>query len=398
MNPERLAIEGGAPVREKILPYARQSLDAADLDAVRQVLEGDWLTTGPKVAEFEQAVAATAGTAQAVACANGTAALHLAVMAAGVGPGDEVIVPALTFLATANCAVFQGARPVFCDVDPATLLMDPAKAAELVTPQTKALISVDYAGQPCDYPALRDLCRAKGLVFISDACHALGADLDGVPPGELADMVTYSFHPAKHVTTAEGGAVATDSPDYAALMRSQRNHGMDQDLAQRQAKATWYYDMVRLGYNYRLSDLQCALGLSQIGKLPGWLARRRELAAAYDRDLADMPAVSGLAVRPGAAHAYHIYLALLDPARLRVGRDQVFAALRAEGIGVNVHYRPVHLHSFYRDNFATAEGLCPVAEDAAARMLTLPLFPAMSDDDQADVITALHKVLEADRR
>lgn len=395
MNPERLAIEGGPAVREAMLPYARQSVDAADLEAVRRVLESDWLTTGPMVGEFERAVAATAGTSHAVACSSGTAALHLAVMAAGVGPGDEVIVSTLTFLASANCIVYQGARPVFCDVDPATLLMDPAKAEKLITPHTKALISVDYTGQPCDYPALADLCRRKGLVFISDACHALGAELDGRPVASLADLTAFSFHPAKHVTTAEGGAVATDNDQYAALMRSQRSHGLDQDLAQRLAKATWYSDMVRLGYNYRLSDLQCALGLSQISKLPGWLARRRKLAAAYDRALADMPRVSAPAVRPGVAHAYHMYLALLDLARLTKDRDQIFAALRAEGIGVNVHYRPVHLHSYYRQTFGTTEGLCPVAEDAAARMLTLPLFPTMSDQDLADVVKALHKVAEA---
>ena len=272
MSPERLAIEGGPAVRQAMLPYARQTLDASDLEAVRRVLESDWLTTGPTVGAFETEVARTAGAPHAVACSSGTAALHLAVMAAGVGPGDEVIVPSLTFLATANCVVFQGARPVFCDVDPATLLMDPARAAELVTPRTKAVISVDYAGQPCDYSALAQLCRDRGLVFISDACHALGAEMDGRPVGSLADMTAFSFHPAKHVTTAEGGAVTTGDDRYAALMRSQRNHGMDQDLVQRQAKATWHYDMVRLGYNYRLSDLQCALGLSQIAKLPGWLA------------------------------------------------------------------------------------------------------------------------------
>jgi perosamine synthetase len=287
---------------------------------------------------------------------------------------------------------------VFCDVDSGTLLLDPAKAESLITPQTKALISVDFAGQPCDYPALIELCRAKGLVFISDACHALGAETQGQAVGGQADMTAFSFHPAKHITTAEGGAVATNNDEYASLMRSLRNHGIDQDLAQRQAKATWSYDMVRLGYNYRLSDLQCALGLNQIKKLPGWLARRRSLAAAYDAALADLPGVEPLALRPGVAHAYHIYVVLLDLEQLTVDREQVFAALRKEGIGVNVHYRPVHLHSFYSERFGTGPGLCPVAEDAGNRMLTLPMFPTMSDQDLTDVVRALEKVIGAYRR
>jgi len=390
-----LAINGGEPVRRDRIPYGHQCIDDADVAVVVETLRSDWLTTGPKVAEFERAVADLVGAAEAVAVSNGTAALHAAVHALGVGPGDEVVVPAITFAATANAVVFQGGTPVFADVDPGTLLLDPDNAAARITPRTKAMIAVDYAGQPCDYTRLRELAGAHGLGLGADGCHALGGRDGDAPVGTLADLTTFSFHPVKHVTTCEGGMVVTGDAALADRMRSFRNHGITTDARQREREGAWFYEMVELGYNYRLSDVQCALGLSQLRKLPGWVARRRDIARRYDAAFREVPAVAPLEVRANALHAYHLYVVRLDLDRLRADRAEVFAALRAEGIGVNVHYIPVHLHPFYRRRFGTGPGLCPVAEAAYERLLSLPLFPAMTDADVADVIEAVAKVAEA---
>jgi len=391
----KLAIHGGAPVRREMLPYARQSLDEDDINAVLEVLRADWLTTGPQVAAFEQDFAAFVGTREAVAVSSGTAALHTAMHAAGIGPGDEVIVPAMTFLATANAVVFQGGTPVFADVHPDTLLIDPDSAKKKITPRTRAIVTVDYAGQPCDYDVLKDLAQKHGLLLIDDACHALGAEYKGKKLGGLADLTVFSFHPAKHITTGEGGMIVTDSPEFADRMRRFRNHGITADLQQRAQQGTWYYEMADLGYNYRLTDFQCALGRSQLRKLPGWLERRREIAGAYDAAFAGMPAVRPPAVRPDVYHAYHLYVIRLDRKRLSVSRDDIFLALRAEGIGVNVHYLPVPMHPFYRETFDTRPDQCPEAFAAANDILSLPIFPRMAEKDVEEVIFACRKVITA---
>ena len=393
----RLAIDGGTPVREAMLPYGRQWVDEADIRAVVEVLRSDWLTTGPKVSEFEKVFADFVGVREAVAVSNGTAALHAAMYAVGVGLGDEVIVPPMTFAASANGVVFQGGMPAFADVDPDTLLLDPAQAEAKITPRTKAIVAVDYTGQPCDYDALRAIADRHGLILVADACHAIGGSYKGRPVGSLADLSTFSFHPVKHITTGEGGMITTDDPELARRMRVFRNHGITTDHRQREQRGSWFYEMVDLGYNYRMTDLQCALGMSQLRKLPGWVASRQEIARRYDAAFAEIPAVDPLRVRDDVSHAYHLYVIRLDLDRLRVDRARVFAALRAEGIGVNVHYIPVHLHPFYRERFATGPGLCPVAEAAYERLITLPIFPRMSDKDVDDVVAAVHKVVEAYR-
>lgn len=392
-----LALHGGAPVRVKLLPYARQSVDAADVQAVVETLTSDWLTTGPTVERFEKALAAKVGAPEVVAISNGTSALHAAVRAAGIGPGDEVIVPALTFVATANSVVFEGGRPVFADVDPGTLLVDPKSIERLITPRTRAVISVDYGGQPCAHDEISRLARARGLRTIADAAHSLGATLADRPVGTLADLTTFSFHPAKHITTAEGGAIATGDPECARVMRRFRSHGIDSDVRAREKAGTFQYQMVDLGYNYRISDLQCSLGLSQLAHLEGWIARRRELAALYDSAFADLDFVEPLAKAPGTNSSYHLYVVQLVLDRMTVDRDTVYKALRAEGIGVNVHYLPVHLNPFYREKFGTREGECPAAESAYRRLLSLPMFPTMKDQDVTDVISAFEKVGHAFR-
>jgi len=387
----RLAIDGGTPVRETMLPYGRQWVDEADVQAVVEVLRSDWLTTGPKVRSFEDRVAGYVGAREAVAVNSGTAALHVAAFAAGIGPGDEVITTPLTFCATANCVLYLGGRPVFADVCPDTLNIRPEEVADKITPQTKAVITVDFTGQPCDYEAIRALAEARGLVVIEDAAHALGAEYHGRPVGTLSELTAFSFHPVKHVTTGEGGMVVTDDPDLAAKMRTFRTHGVTADFRQRAEAGSWVYEMVALGYNYRLPDINCALGLAQMDRLGKWLSRRREIAARYTEAFAQMPEVDVPRVLAGTNPAWHLYVIELNLEQLRVKRKEIFAALRAENIGVNVHYIPVYWHPHYQQ-LGYEKGLCPVAESAYERLISLPMFPAMTDEDVDNVIEAVSKV------
>lgn len=378
-----------APGGRKVIPYGRHWVSEEDIQSVVDVLRSDWLTTGPVVERFERAFARRAGTTEAVAVSSGTAALHAAMFALRIGPGDEVIVPAMTFAATANCVVFQGATPVFADVDPATLLLGPAQVHARLTPRTKAVIAVDYAGQPCDYRALRRLAQRAGLALVADASHGLGARDAGSPVGSLADLSTFSLHAVKPITTGEGGMATTDVAAVADRMRRFRNHGFSRDRRQRAEAGCWHYEMIELGYNYRLTDFQCALGLGQLGRLDGWIARRQQIARRYDRAFANLPGVQPLAVRDRVWHARHLYVIRLDPEVLGVDRAEVVTALRTRGIEAGVHYIPVHLHPFYRERFGTGPGLCPTAEAAYGRILSLPVFPAMTDRDVADVIAAV---------
>lgn len=391
----KLAIDGGKPVRDASLPYGRQWLDEDDITAVTTVLRSDWLTTGPTVGKFEKAFAEFVGVAEAVAVSNGTAALHAAMHALSIGEGDEVIVPTMTFAASANCVIYQGGRPVFADVDPDTLLIDPADVAAKITPRTKAIISVDYTGQPCDYDPLRQLAEQNGLALVDDACHAIGGSYKGRPVGSLADLNTFSLHPVKHITTGEGGVITTNDPELARQMRVFRNHGITTDHRQRSEAGSWFYEMVSVGYNYRITDFQCALGISQLRKLPKWVIRRQEIAAMYDEAFGRLTAVSPLGVRPDVSHAYHLYVVRFDSEQLRADHNTIFQALRAEGLGVNVHYIPVNLHPFYQERFGTKPGQCPVAEKAYEEIVSLPMFPRMTDADVQDVVTAVYKVATA---
>ena len=391
---EPLALDGGRPVRASLLPYARQSVDTADIAAVVDVLQSDWLTTGPKVAEFERSFAAAVGALEAVAVSSGTAALHAAIHALAIGPGDEVVVPALTFAATANCVVYSSGRPVFADVDSATLLLDPTSVERLITPRTRAVLAVDYAGQPCDYAALGEIARRHGLALVSDACHSLGGAYRGRPVGSLADLSTFSLHPAKVITTGEGGIVTTNDPGLARRMREFRQHGISLDRPPADGVNGWFYEQMELGFNYRLTDFQAALGISQLERLPAFIARRRAIARCYDAAFAGLVGAKPLAVREDIEQAYHLYVLRLDRERLAADRATIFRALRAEGIGVQVHYIPVHLHPYYQQHFATRPGLCPTAEAAYEQIISLPIFPGMTDPDVADVIAAVHKVLD----
>ena len=388
-----LAIDGGTPVRKTFLPYGRQSIDESDIQGVVDVLRSDWLTTGPRVAEFEEAFAAWVGAKYAVSFSSGTAALHGAAFAAGLKPGDEAITSPMTFAATANCVLYQGATPVFADVSPDTLNLDPEDCARRITPRTKAILPVDYAGHPADLDAVAAFAEKHGLVVIEDACHALGAEYRGRRVGSISQMSVFSFHPVKHLTTGEGGMVSTDNSAFAETLRRFRNHGISSDARQRQQDGEWFYEMVLLGFNYRLTDIACALGIQQLDKLESNLRRRREIAVRYSAAFEEIQGIVAPKIREDVNPAWHLYPVRFQLEHLSDGRAQVFRALRAENIGVNVHYIPVHLHPFYMDRFGYKPGAYPVAEDAYERLMSLPMFHAMSDQDVEDVIRAMNKVM-----
>jgi perosamine synthetase len=371
----------------QLIPYGHQWIDETDIQAVVDVLRSEWLTTGPIVPKFEEAFAAYVGAKYAVAVSSGTSALHTAMFALGINPGDEVIVPPITFVATANAVVFQGGTPVFADVEAGTLLIDPQQVQEKVSSRTKAIIAVDYAGQPCDYDTLRSLASKHGLALVDDGCHALGAQYKGRNVGTLADLTVFSFHPVKHITTGEGGMITTDDSNMAERMRRFRNHGIDADHASRAEQGTWYYEMTDLGYNYRITDFQCALGLSQLQKLPFFLKRRGEIAGLYDEAFSSWNELKPLENRGEIFNSYHLYVVRAK------ARDELFQRLRDKGIGINVHYVPVHLHPFYQRRFGTEEGLCPVAEEAYHHILSLPMFPGMTDQDVGKVVMELKQQL-----
>ncbi len=385
-----LAIHGGPPVREALLPYGRQTLTETDVAAATEVLRSDWLTTGPKVAAFEEAIADYVDARHAVSFSSGTAALHAAVLAAGLKPGDEAITTPLTFCATANAALYGGGTPVFADVRDETLTIDPKEVERRITPRTKVLLPVDYAGQPADLDALLALADRHELIVIEDAAHALGAKYRSRMVGSISHMSVFSFHAVKHLTTGEGGMVTTNNGEFVQRLREVRNHGIDSDARARQADGQWHYEMTTLGFNYRLTDIACALGLAQLPRLPANLARRRAIAARYEKALATISSLALPIVAADVTSAWHLYPVRVDAS---LDRAEVFDALRAEGLGVNVHYIPVHLHPYYRSRFGYRGGEFPIAETAYGRLISLPMFHGMTDEDVDDVILAVEKVM-----
>ncbi len=383
------------------IPYGHHWIDEEDIAAVARALRAECVTQGPLIALFEARVAAYCGARYAVALSSGTAALHAACVAAGIGPGDEAITSPLTFVATANAVVYQGGTPVFADIDARTLNLDPQAMAQRITPRTKAVIPVHFAGLPCDLARMHAIAREHRLTIIEDAAHALGASWR-TPEGREerigscshSDMTVCSFHPVKQITTGEGGMVLTNSEALRDRLLLVRHHGLQKADASG-GDEPWRSEMQSLGYNYRITDFQCALGLRQLEKLERFLARRREIADAYQRAFADLDCTLP-PEREGTRHAWHLYVVQL-PERLRAQRRAIFQALQAQGVGVNVHYLPVHLHPFYRERFGHRPGAYPAAEAYYERAITLPLFPRMSDDDVQHVITVVHKVLGAFR-
>ena len=376
-----------------MIPYGKQWIDDDDIKSMVEVLQSDWITTGPKIDEFERAVTAFTSSEYAIAVSSGTAALHAAMFAIDVRSDDEVIVPAMTFAATANCVVFQGGTPIFADIDPDMLLINPTDVERKITEKTKAIIAVDYTGHPADYDVLEQITNEYGLFLIADACHAIGGAYKGRPVGSLADLSTFSFHPVKHITTGEGGAITTNNEKFARRMRIFRNHGITTDHRQRAEQGSWFYEMIDLGYNYRITDFQCALGMSQLKKLPQWVGRRQKIARQYDEAFENNEYIQPLSVRTNVSHAYHLYVVRVLFSQLSIDRTALFSKLREKGIGTNVHYIPVHLHPFYQKKFGTKAVLCPIAETAYKEILSLPIFPRMSDEDVDEVIDSLSEII-----
>ncbi|MDR1159047.1 MAG: UDP-4-amino-4,6-dideoxy-N-acetyl-beta-L-altrosamine transaminase [Syntrophomonadaceae bacterium] len=395
---EPLAIHGGPPTRNSILSYGRQSIDDNDIQNVVEVLKGEYLTTGPYVQLFENQIAEYVGAKYAVAVSSGTGALHMACFAAGIGKDDQVIVSPLTFAASANCILYCGGIPVFADIDPQTFNIGLHDIERKITPKTKALIPVDFAGQSVDMDAINKIARKHNLIVIEDAAHALGSSYKGNKVGNNADLTAFSFHPVKPITTGEGGVVTTNNESYYQRMLQFRAHGITRETElSLQTESSWYYEQQFLGYNYRLTDLQSALGSSQLKKIDVFISRRRYLAQIYSAAFLAMDELIVPCEADYAASGWHIYVIRLKLPLLNVSRNTVFAALRAENIGVNLHYIPVYLHPYYK-RLGYEAGLCPQAEQVYQEIITLPLFPSMSDEDAQDVIKAVKKVINYYRR
>jgi UDP-4-amino-4,6-dideoxy-N-acetyl-beta-L-altrosamine transaminase len=371
------------------LPYGRQTVDNDDVESVVETLKADFLTTGPEIAAFESDLTAMTGAAHVAVLNSCTSALHATYAALGVGPGDEIVTSPMTFAATSNAALFLGARPVFVDIDPSTGLIDPELVDGAISSRTRAVVAIDYAGQPADYEALCRIAERNNVPVVADAAQSLGATDRGRAVGTLADATAVSFHPVKLITTGEGGAVLTNDPEIRSRVAAFRSHGMVREPSQLlRDEGPWHMEMQSLGFNYRLTDFQCALGRSQLRKAPAFLARRRLIAATYDRDLVGIPEIQLPGRRPTAESAWHLYVVrVADPSR----RRPFFEELRRRGIGVQVHHLPVYRHPYYQD-LGYPEGLCPLAEAFYARAVSLPIFPGLTDGDVARVVETVTSV------
>ncbi len=396
---DKLAINGGTPVRKELIGYGRQYIDEADIQAVVDTLKSPALTCGPKIPELEKKLCEVTGSKYAVAVSNGTAALHIAAMAAGIGPGDEVIVSPITFAASANCVLYCGGIPVFADINPKTYNIDPVSIREKITEKTKAVVAVDFTGQAVELDEIRKICEEYHLILIEDAAHSIGTKYNGKPVGSIADMTTFSFHPVKTVTSGEGGAVTTNDEELYRKLRLYPTHGITRNLDEMQnpSDAGWYYEQVDLGYNYRMTDIQAALLISQLEKLPAFSARRKEIVKRYDEVFREMPEIMVQQEIPKSDTTRHLYILRLNTELLKCDRREFFDALRAENIGTQVHYIPVYWHSYY-EKLGYQKGLCPEAEKLYSEILSIPLFFAMSDEDVEDVITAVKKLVAAFRK
>ena len=392
---EKLAIEGGRPVRETKLFYGHQYIDDADIAAVTAVLKSDYLTCGPKITELENRLCEITGAKYAVVCSNGTAALHIACQAAGVGKGDEVITTPITFAASANCALYCGAKPVFADINEKTYNIDPKSVKENMTDRTKAVVAVDFTGQAVELDELLTICHENGAVLIEDGAHSIGTRYKGLNVGSIADMTTFSFHPVKTVTGGEGGAVLTNSEAYYKKLLLFRSHGItrEESLMERESEGGWYYEQVELGMNYRMTDMQAALLLSQLDKLEMFTKRRKEIVKRYNEAFSPIPEITVQEEIPDSDTTRHLYILRIKPELLCVDRKGFFDAMAAENIQCNVHYIPVYRHPYY-ERLGYPKGLCPKAEKLYEEMMSLPLYYAMSDQDVEDVIHAVKKIVE----
>ena len=391
----KLAIDGGIPVRDSKLFYGHQFIEQEDIEAVEDVLKSSYLTCGPYVEKMETALKQYTGAKYAVAVSSGTAALHCACLAAGIGPGDEVITTPLTFAASANCVLYCGAIPVFADIDPETYNIDPESVREKITGQTKALVAVDYTGQAVKLDELMALCHEKEIVLIEDASHSIGTKYKGKSVGSIADMTTFSFHPVKTVTGGEGGAVLTNREDLYEKLLLCRSHGItkEEQCYVNESHGPWYHEQIDLGYNYRLTDIQCALILSQIDKLAQFSKRRSEIVEQYDKAFSQIPQLFVQREIPESETTRHLYILRIRPELLNIDRRGFFEAMMAENICCNVHYIPVYWHPYY-EKLGYKKGLCPNAEKLYQEMMSLPIYYSLTDKDVEDVIQAVQKIVD----
>ena len=392
---EKPAICGGEPVRSTKIFYGHQFIDEDDIQAVVDVLKSDYLTCGPKIGELEEKLCEVTGAKYAVVCSNGTAALHIACLAAGVMPGDEVITTPITFAASANCALYCGAKPVFADINENTYNIDPAHVEKLITERTKAVVAVDFTGQSVELDRLLAHCREHNLVLIEDGAHVIGTSYKGRMNGSIADMTTMSFHPVKTVTGGEGGAVLTNSKEYYEKLLLYRAHGITRDpkLMEHEPDGPWYYEQIALGMNYRMTDMQAALIISQLNKLPRFMERRKAIVKAYNEAFSRLPQLFVQQEIPESDTTRHLYILRIRPEKLTIDRKQFFEALAAENICCNVHYIPTYYFPYY-ERLGYKRGLCPKAEKLYAEEISLPLYYAMTDQDVEDVIRAVTRIAE----
>lgn len=391
---DKLAIFGGEPVRKDRIFYGRQCIEQDDVEAVVRVLTSPLITCGPKVEELEKNLCKITGAKYAVVVSNGTAALHLAAMAAGIGSDDEVIVSSITFAASSNCVLYCGGTPVFADIDPETYNISPDSIEEKITDRTKAVIAVDFTGQAVELDRIRDICRSHNLILIEDAAHAIGTRYNGQAIGSISDMTTFSFHPVKTVTSGEGGAITTNDEGLFRKLCLYRSHGItrNKDEMLNPSDALWFNEQVALGYNYRMTDFQAALLVSQLQKLERFSARRKEIVKMYDDAFADVPEIIVQKEIPESDTTRHLYIIRLNLDRLKCSRREFFDALYAENVCPQVHYLPVYLHGYYQQ-LGYKKGLCPNAEKLYEEMMSIPLYPALTDADVQDSISAVLKVV-----
>lgn len=396
---EKLAICGGKPVRDEKIFYGHQFLDEDDYKAVEAVLKSDYLTCGPEISKLEKKLCERTGAKYAVAISNGTAALHAACFAAGLSTGDELITTPITFAASANCALYCGAKPVFADINYETYNIDPCEIREKVTDKTKVVVAVDFTGQAVELNEIREICKEKNLVLIEDAAHSIGTLYNDVPVGQIADMTTFSFHPVKTITGGEGGAILTNNEEYYKKLLLFRSHGITRDLNMMDNKqeGDWYYEQIDLGYNYRMTDIQAALINSQLDKLDMFKKRRKEIVDKYDNAFRQIPEIVVQKEIKESDTARHLYIIQLDLEKLSVGRKEIFDALKHENVCCNVHYIPVYYFPHYQ-KLGYTKGLCPNAEKLYERIISIPLFYSMSDEDVESVIYAVNKVISYYRR
>lgn len=388
---KELAINGGKPVRKQIIRYGHQWIDEEDINAAKEVLKGDFITCGPKVKELERRLEEYTSAKHAVVLANGTAALHCSCIAIGLKEGDELITTPMTFAASANCALYCGARPVFADIDSETYNIDPQCIADKITPQTKAVVAVDFAGQPVKLNEIRKLCKENNLTLIEDAAHSIGSRYNGQMVGSLADITTFSFHPVKTITCGEGGAIITDDYELYKKLMNARNHG-NVSFGE-PFEEPWRYDVTSLGYNYRLTDFQSAILLNQLDRIDSFIERRKEIVEIYNHEFEDMPELILQKEIPEADSCRHLYIIQLVLERLRCTRLEFFKALSAEGVVPQVHYIPVYWFTLYQ-KLGYQKGLCPRAENLYDRIMSIPLYPKMTDQDVRDTVAAVKKVVD----